>query len=174
MMQTLTSPLLKYAPCHAAGSAVTDVELRAIINLALVRGARRITVGAGRTPAATAAAAAISTGWERAGGSVESMVTWPETAASWLRQAERFCRNGPDLWIMTGPTVGWSQMTRRLLWSTGWDPARTLATADIGTISTLELVGLHHLNGLTGATRAGTTWTVAGEHLRQASAGQAR
>jgi hypothetical protein len=166
-MKTLTSPLLRYAPYCAASCAVTEAELETIIDLALARGAQRITVGSGRTPSAAAAASAITTTWERAGRVVESVLTWPETAASWLRQAERFCRNEPDLWIMTGPALGWSQMTRRLLWSTGWDPARTLATADIGTTDSLQLVGLHHLDGLTGAAGDGTNWTVVGERLHR-------
>ena len=160
-MDTLTSPLLARPPRLGPDTAVTDLEVAALIALATARGARVIAVGSGRTPAALAASDAITHAWRAAGGTVAATVTWPETAASWLRQAQRFAEAPADLWVMTGPETGWAQMTRRLLWSTPWNPARTLATAAIGRQSALALVGARHLPGLSGAGADGTSWTVA-------------
>ena len=51
-------------------------------------------------------------------------------------------------------------MTCRLLWSTPWQPGRTIAFAALGTERTVGLVGAHNLPGLTGATAYGHTWAV--------------
>jgi hypothetical protein len=91
---------------------------------------------------------------------VLDVVTWPEEAASWLRQATRFTAAQPDLWVMAGPPGGWAQMTRRLLWSTPWEPGRTIAFAALGTERAVGLVGADNLSGLTGATAWGGTWAV--------------
>jgi hypothetical protein len=91
---------------------------------------------------------------------VLDVVTWPEEAASWLRQATRFAAADPDLWVMAGAPPGWAQMTRRLLWSTPWQPGRTIAFAALGTQRAIELVGAHNLEALAGATSDGGTWTV--------------
>ena len=88
------------------------------------------------------------------------VVTWPEEAASWLRQATRFAAANPDLWVMAGPPGGWAQMTRRLLWSTSWEPGRTIAFAALGTERVVGLVGAGNLPSLTGATAWGGTWAV--------------
>ncbi|MGF6883768.1 hypothetical protein ABIA39_008351 [Nocardia sp. GAS34] len=118
-------------------------------------------IGSGRTPAALATAAALATRWWDAGGQVADAVTWPEAAASWLRQATRFAAAAADLWVMTGPATGRGQMTRRLLWSTSWTPRLTLGTASIGTPQALQLVGGHHLDELVGAHADGMAWVVA-------------
>jgi hypothetical protein len=164
-MEAPTSPLLKTPARHDADPAATDAELATIIELARSRRARTIAIGSGRTPRAIATSRAIATAWERAGGRTLDMITWPETGASWLRHATRFAVTDPDLWVMTGPGTGWAQMTRRLLWSTGWAPARTIATAGIGDPRTLALVGLHNLGGIAGANTDGTTWLVASGYL---------
>ena len=97
-----------------------------------------------------------------------TVVTWPEEAASWLRQATRFAAADPDLWIMAGAPRGWAQMTRRLLWSTPWQPGRTLAFAALGTWRAIGLVGAHNLQGLAGATADGGTWTVCNGSIQAA------
>jgi hypothetical protein len=159
-MDCLTSPLLTRPPEPGPDPTITCPELSALIALATARGAQRIAVGSGRTTAALAAADAITRAWRARGGTVTDTVTWPETAASWLRQARRFADAPPDLWVMTGPEVGWAQMTRRLLWSTTWRPEHTLATTAIARPSVLALVGARRLSGLTGASANGTVWTV--------------
>jgi len=143
-----------------AGSETTRAELDRVVELALRRQARAVAIGSGRSPAALEAGAAFVGRWEATGGTVLDIVTWPEEAASWLRQATRFAAADPDLWIMTGPPRGWAQMTRRLLWSTPWRPDRTIAFAAVGTPLAIGLVGACNLPGLSGATAGGGTWTV--------------
>ena len=149
-----------------AGSGPTGAELRRVTELALRRGARSVTIGRGRSAAAAAAVTEFALRWEAGGGTVLIIVTWPEEAASWLRQAARFTAVDPDLWIMAGPPRGWAQVTRRLLWSTPWQPGRTLAFAALGTQRAIGLVGAHNLQGLAGATASGGTWTVCDGNLR--------
>src|SRR5690349_5691318 len=155
------SPLL---PPGVAGptteTEATDAELNRMTELALSRGAQAIAIGRGRFPVAARAAAGFARRFQAAGGSVICAVTWPESAASWLRQATRFAAADPDLWVMAGPATGWAQMTRRLLWSTTWRPERTIAFAALGTAPVIGLVGAHNLPGLTGATADGSTWHV--------------
>ncbi|MEV6071105.1 hypothetical protein AB0L82_31550 [Nocardia sp. NPDC052001] len=137
----------------------TDAEIAAIIAVARARGARTLTLGSGRTSAAIATMAAVADQWERGGGRIADHITWPETAASWLRQARRFATAPTDLWVMTGPRLGWAQMTRRLLWSTIWS-ARDTIVATIADPAALALVGTAYLEGLTGVDPDGSTWTV--------------
>ena len=94
-----------------AGAEVTEAELDRVAELALGRDARTVTIGRGRSAAATEAASAFARRWEDQGRIVLDVVTWPEEAASWLRQATRFAAGHPDLWIMAGPPGGWAQMT---------------------------------------------------------------
>lgn len=145
--------------CDAAESGLADAELRRMMELARRRGARSIAVGSGRSAAAVAVTE-FARSWEAGGGTVLAVVTWPEEAASWLRQATRFAAADPDLWVMAGPPRGWAQMTRRLLWSTAWQPGRTIAFAALGTEHAIGLVGAHNLHGLAGVTAGGGTWTV--------------
>jgi len=143
-----------------AESEPTAAELIRMTGLAQRRGARSVAIGRGRSAATAAAVAAFARRWEATGGTVLTVVTWPEEAASWLRQATRLAAADPDLWIMAGAPGGWAQMTRRLLWSTPWQPGRTLAFAALGTNDAIGLVGAHNLHALAGATTEGGTWTV--------------
>jgi hypothetical protein len=147
---------------HAAGpeAEVAEAELNRVAELALRRDARTVTIGRGRSAAAAGAAAAFARRFQDQGRIVLDIVTWPEEAASWLRQATRFAAADPDLWVMAGPPGGWAQMTRRLLWSTAWEPGRTIAFAALGTEGAVGLVGADNLSGLTGATAHGGTWAV--------------
>ncbi|WP_283133625.1 hypothetical protein [Rhizohabitans arisaemae] len=164
-MEALTSPLLKTPASHDADPTATDAEVATVIGIARDRRARNIVIGSGRTPGALATSRLIESAWDRAGGGTLDTITWPETGASWLRHASRFAAAAPDLWVMVGPATGWAQMTRRLLWSTPWSPARTLATAGIGDPRTLALVGLTNLDGLAGVSADGTSWLVAHDSL---------
>jgi len=146
--------------CDTAESGPASAELSRMTELALHRGARSVAIGRGRSAAAAAAVTPFARRWEASSGTVLTVVTWPEEAASWLRQATRFAAADPDLWIMAGTPRGWAQMTRRLLWSTPWQPGRTLAFAALGTQRAIGLVGAHNLQGLAGTTADGGTWTV--------------
>jgi hypothetical protein len=147
-------------PAATTETEATEAELDRMLQLALQSNARVVRIGHGRSPAAARAARAFACRWEAAGRIVLCAVTWPEEAASWLRQATRFTAANPDLWVMAGPAGGWAQMTRRLLWSTSWRPERTIAFAGIGTGRAIGLVGAVNLPGLTGATNDGGTWAV--------------
>ncbi|MEU9322053.1 hypothetical protein [Streptomyces sp. NPDC048295] len=160
-METLTSPLLRSEPLRSPPETViTEAEVTALVALACSRGARTAAIGSGRSPLARASVRATADVWVRAGGEVALELTWPETAASWLRQATRFVAADTDLWIMLGPPLGWAQMTRRLLWSTPWQPARTLLAGAVCDRRTLDLVELHNLPGISGVTRDGDTWQI--------------
>jgi hypothetical protein len=154
--------------CDPAESGPTDAELSRMTELALHRGARSVAIGRGRSAVAAAAATAFASRWEASGAAVVTVVAWPEEAASWLRQADRFAAADPDLWIMAGSPRGWAQMTRRLLWSTPWQPGRTLAFAALGTPHAIGLVGAHNLHGLAGATADGGTWTICNGSIQAA------
>jgi len=143
-----------------AGPGPVGTELSRMTELALCRAAWHVAVGHGRSAATARAVAAFTRRWEARGGIVLDVVTWPEEAASWQRQATRFAAADPDLWVMAGDPRGWAQMTRRLLWSTSWQPGRTIASAALGTQRAIELVGAHNLQGLAGATAGGGTWMV--------------
>ena len=149
------------APQAAAAEAgATGAELECMLRLAMRRNACTVGIGHGRSPAAVRAAQSFARRWDAAGRTVLCVVTWPEEAASWLRPATRLANANPDLWVMAGPRAGWAQMTRRLLWSTPWQPGRTIAFAGIGTSAAIGLVGAANLPGLTGATADGGTWAV--------------
>ena len=62
-----------------------------------------LPAGHGRSAAAAAAAAAFARRREDQGRIVLDVVTWPEEAASWLRQASRFAAADPDLWSWRVP-----------------------------------------------------------------------
>jgi len=156
-----SSPLLPPGRSrHLPETEATDAELTRMTELALGRGAQAIALGRGNSPAAATAITSFARRWEAAGGTVICTITWPESAASWLRQATRFAASDPDLWVMAGPAAGWAQMTRRLLWSTPWRPERTLAFATLGTRPVISLVDAHNLPGLTGPTSTGGTWHI--------------
>lgn len=157
-MAALTSPLLRAHLAPQTDAAITGSEVAGLVALATSRGARVIAVGSGRDVVALSAVRAVTNAWELAGGEVSLELSWPETAASWLRQANRFAAADADLWIMLGPPVGWAQMTRRLLWSTPWKPAHTLLSGAVSDRRTLDLVGLHNLPGIAGVTRDGDPW----------------
>jgi hypothetical protein len=158
------------APDRGAIEA-TSAELDRMAELAVRRGAHFAAIGRGRCAAAARTAEHFARRWEAAGRVVLDVVTWPEDAASWLRQATRLANADPDVWIMTGAPRGWAQMTRRLLWSTRWRPERTIVSAALGTERAIGLVGASNLEGLAGATAAGGTWTIAGGRLTRAADG---
>ncbi|WP_284746295.1 hypothetical protein [Amycolatopsis sp. RTGN1] len=123
---------------------MTDAELEALVKL--IGGARHVAIGTAADPASRADGARIAETW---GGLVLATVTWPETAASWLRQAQRFAAPDPDVWVVAATPAGWAGMTHRLLLSTAWSPHRTVVTAALTD---------SRLPGIRGARADGTTW----------------
>ncbi|WP_432590015.1 hypothetical protein ABVG11_34690 [Streptomyces sp. HD1123-B1] len=142
----------------------TPAELIAVIGL-VAASARRtgtVAVGHGRDTASRAAAAAFATAWQERGGHIVAVVDWPETAASWLRPARRLTAPAPDAWVVAAAPLGWVRMSRRLRYSTDWDPERTVAFASLRDSRLPALAGPRTLDGLRGATADGGTWEVQG------------
>jgi hypothetical protein len=101
-------------------------ELAGLLKLVAAQpGVHTVTIGHSRDAGARAAAAAFAEAWTATGGVVLDAVDWPETAASWLRQARRFVAGAPDAWVVIATPAGWSHLADRLRLGTGWDPART-------------------------------------------------
>lgn len=148
-----------------APDPTTDVELGALTELTHRLGARTVVVGHGRDDASCASAARFARHWEGDDRVVLEQVSWPEEAASWLRQARRLVDPEPDLWILGGAAAGLAQMTRRLAWSTPWEPRRTLALGSNSVHEAMRLAGAGVLEGLRGAHPDGTLWCARGGHL---------
>lgn len=123
---------------------MTDAELEALVRM--IGQARHVVLGTATDTASRADGERIVTAW---GGLVLATVTWPETAASWLRPAQRFAAADPDVWVVSATPAGWAGMTRRLRMSTRWSPHRTIVTAQLADFP---------LPGLRGARADGTTW----------------
>jgi hypothetical protein len=123
---------------------MTSEELDALVRL--IGRARHVVIGTAADPASRAGGARIASAW---GGLVLATVTWPETAASWLRQARRFAAPDPDVWVVCATPAGWAGMARRLAASTSWSPHRTVVSAALKDLS---------LPGVRGARADGTTW----------------
>lgn len=127
---------------------MATAELRYLLDLAERAGARTVSIGHGRDPAAVESADSFARAWQRTGGDILATVSWPARAASWLRPARRLVRDGPDLWIIADTASGFAPVARRLVEITGWDPARTLG---FGSLAGPEPV-FDGLDGLRGAT----------------------
>jgi hypothetical protein len=129
---TLSPRLPAALACDVPWSGPTGAESSRMTELALGRGARSVIIGRGRSAAAATAVTAFARSWEASGGTVPDVITWPEEAASWLRQAARFTVVDPDLWIMAGTPRGWAQMTRRLRRPATASPSRRRTTWPAG------------------------------------------
>lgn len=134
--------------------------IRALIELAVDRGAVTAVVGHGRDATSTEIANAFSDAWSTGSREVLEVVSWPEAAASWLRQANRFAVQVPDIWVMTGEPPGISGMMRRLASSPRWSPARTMLIADELPEGAENLLDAGELDGLVGITATGRTWEI--------------
>lgn len=145
-----------------APAAHTEAELDALIGLLRRPKARieTVCIGHSRDTASRAAAQAFAAAWTARGGTVLTTVSWPETAASWLRPAHRLTAEIPDAWVMAAAPLGFVQLARRLRHSTDWNPARTYAFASLRDSRVPALAGDDVLHGLRGATADGATWDV--------------
>jgi hypothetical protein len=152
-----TSPIPDVPP-----QPLTEAEENAVMRLLHAMRPRPVTVmiGTARDPLCAQAAQRLAARWQEHGGMVLNTVTWPEHAASWLRQADRFTHPEPDAWIVTGRLPGWVQMGRRLALSTGWDPARTVATGTLAHDGLIAHGGIGTFDHLRGAHSDGSTWEV--------------
>ncbi|MFE0019570.1 hypothetical protein [Amycolatopsis sp. NPDC059021] len=167
MTQGFRSPLIPAADVAEYGgvsspASHTDAELAALAGL-LTRPRPRIetvTIGHSRDDVSRSTAAAFAVAWRARGGTVLAVADWPETAASWLRPAQRLTAENPDAWVFAAAPLGFAQLARRLRHSTGWDPARSFAFAALRDSRVPALAGDDVLHGLRGASADGATWEV--------------
>jgi hypothetical protein len=170
-----TARLAGYRPCSVCmpgeyalwRESMGEAEIAAMLRL--LGPAVSVVIGCSRDAPARAAADTLARAWTDRGGEVFDVVDWPEHAASWLRQARRFTVCAPDAWLVTGRVPGWLQMGRRLTRSTGWAPARTIATASL---ASEELAADGSFDGLRGVTEDGGTWRITGNVLVREGAGR--
>ncbi|MEV8022241.1 hypothetical protein AB0O76_39230 [Streptomyces sp. NPDC086554] len=142
--------------------AHTEAELAALIRLLSLPKARieTVVIGHSRDPASRRTAGAFAAAWTARGGTVIATVHWPETAASWLRPANRLTAELPHAWVMAAAPLGFAQLSRRLRHSTAWDPARTYAFGSLADSRLPALAGPGVLDGLRGASADGAIWDV--------------
>ncbi|MHA6757924.1 hypothetical protein [Streptacidiphilus sp. PAMC 29251] len=161
------SPLSPYPVPSPPAEPLAGAEQDAVLRLLGQLRPRPATVviGTAREPECLRTAWLLGSRWRDEGGVVLDTVTWPEHAASWLRQAHRFTRSEPDAWIVSGLLPGWVQLGRRLALSTAWDPARTVATASLAHQDLIVHGGAGTFDGLRGAHRDGGSWQIDGSRL---------
>ncbi len=73
-----------------------------VLALVAAMGAARVGVGHARDPESSALAAAFVGAWTDRGGEITAVVSWPDEAASWLRQARALTAGAPDGWLIAG------------------------------------------------------------------------
>lgn len=148
-------------PCrHAEAEVAALAELLAAARPAIAA----VSLGHGRQDGCRAAVEALATRWRARGGTVLATVDWPETAASWSRQARRFTSADPDAWVVAGAAAGWAGMSRRLRLGTGWNPARTYGLSCAADPRAMRAAGPGTLEGIRGVDVDGGTWLI-GRHL---------
>ncbi|HWD06171.1 MAG TPA: hypothetical protein VG674_27395 [Amycolatopsis sp.] len=96
-------------------------------DLAVLRRRHAVTVtfGCSRDALSFQDTKRLALDWTALRGVVVDLVTWPDTAASWLRQARRFTAHGPDASVVVSTPPGWAGMTARL-GALPWDADRTI------------------------------------------------
>ncbi|ADD39903.1 ABC transporter substrate-binding protein [Stackebrandtia nassauensis] len=149
-MTTLTAP---------APAAHLTAELAAVLRLLERMGANTIVLGSARDAASVATRAALAEAWTERGGEILDSVDWPESAASWLRQARRFAAPKPDAWVVAARPTGWAHMVGRLT-DTAWTADRTIVTAALRAPDVLASFDAASFAGLRGVTREGRTWRI--------------
>jgi hypothetical protein len=131
----------------------------AVVVLLEARGARLVNVGHGRDPRSLACAGAFQRAWRAAGGEVGAVVSWPATAASWLRPARRLAAGAPDAWVVADQVSGWCGLGPRLAATGSWWACRTVAFAALADPGLPSLVGPDATEDLHGALPDGSPWT---------------
>ncbi|WP_245193358.1 hypothetical protein [Amycolatopsis alba] len=156
------SPLPRIPVQPSRPALCDDTEIGTILRL--LHGMRprpaSVVIGRAADEVSHANAARIADAWTGRGGLVLATVAWPETAASWLRQARRFAAPDPDAWIVTATPAGWIGMGRRLVCSTEWSPQRTIATSGLAVPALIQAGGIGTFDGLRGAHADGGSWEI--------------
>lgn len=159
MTATPRLPLSRTADHTDPPARVTDAEIGALVELAGNLGAGAVAIGHGRQKTARENGERFARAWQRTGGSVLARVSWPEDAASWLRQAKQLTTPMPDVWALGGAASGLAQMVRRLSWSTSWSPHRAIGIGNT-IFQAHRLAGAGVLEGMRGAHPDGQIWQI--------------
>ncbi len=137
----------------------TAAEQARLFQLLRVANADTIAVGHGRQPASVRAGDAIAAAWTRDAGTVQSVVSWPAAAASWLPPECRLTAANPDAVVVANTAAGFARLALRLASQGGWAANRTLGFASVANTDLIALTGTT-LTGMTGATSAGDSWLI--------------
>lgn len=84
-----------------------------------------LNIGHGRDPESIARAETLGCAWSDRGGMVGRTVSWPPTAASWLRPATRLAGDA-DAWLVIDRPEGWRDIGPRLWATDSWTATRTV------------------------------------------------
>lgn len=106
-----------------APGGVAAAELSGVLTLVGGLEPRVVNVGHDRKPASLARAQAFLEVWCGSGGQVGAVVSWPQTAASWLRPAIRLADDA-DTWVVADVPHGWAGLGPRLAATALWDRSR--------------------------------------------------
>ena len=174
-------PLQAVRPGDGGARVIRSAELDMIVRMVAARDPGLVSVGhgAGSESALESAlesapesalesalcATAFAERWRERGGTIGAIVSWPESAASWLRPATRFAAGAPDLWVVADGPRGWAGMGPRLVADGRWDPRRTIAFAGLADPRLPDECPLAAVDGLSGAAADGTCWMFAGRDL---------
>jgi hypothetical protein len=146
-------------------TAPIDVEVDAVMRMAIARRPLLLAVGHGRDQRSAALTAAFADHWLAGGGRLTGIVSWPATAASWLRPATRLSSGAPDLWVVADDPAGWAGMAARLTELGQWRPERTIAFGALADPRLPDLCPRGAVDGLSGALADGSQWIFDGDVL---------
>ena len=128
-----------------------SAELAKVVALLRELDATLVNVGHGRGDRSVAQAEEFIRFWCDSGGELGAVVSWPNTAASWLRPACRFAAGAPDAWVVAAEPQEWCGFGPRLVATGSWRPGRTVAFSGLAGLST-------GIDGVRGATEDGAGW----------------
>jgi hypothetical protein len=152
------------ADADTEGVTWTD-ELATVTRLVRELGPVVVNVGHGRDRDSILRARAFLHGWAEHGGHIGAVVSWPPSAASWLRPAARLAR-GADTWVIADQPGGWAGIGPRLAATGRWRADRTVAFSGLADPTLPSLAGVPATDGLRGATHDGRIWQLRGTWLR--------
>ncbi|GAA4906631.1 hypothetical protein EV188_103475 [Actinomycetospora succinea] len=107
-------------------------------------------IGHGRDTTATRRAHLAAQRWEARGGHLAALVSWPDTAASWLRQATKLTEDA-DTWLIADHPTGWAGIGPRLADDGRWSATRTVAFSSLAHPDLPRLAGAAATEGVHGA-----------------------
>jgi hypothetical protein len=144
---------------HLAQPSTPQLQRELDTVLRLVRGLRPgvVNVGHGRDDTSITRVAAFAEAWTETGGTVGAIVSWPASAASWLRQARQLSADA-DTWVVADTPTGWAGIGPRLAETGLWRADRTVAFPGLDDPSLARLAGPAATEGLHGASTDGGTW----------------